>query len=267
MSFAYSFLLKLLYPTSVCLILLLGAAAFQKRKVASRICFWLAVAVLLVCGNGWLVGAMARHLERQYPPLASQPSTLNPQPPLADCILILSGGLQSRIPPRPTIEVGEAGDRVLYGAYLFRQGKAPRILCTGGVATGGIAPLPAAQEMAEFLEMLGVPKSVILMETNSANTRQHARNLQSVFQERGFKRILLVTSAMHMPRSLGVFRHGCPGLEFIPAPTDFRVTERIPAPWYQELKAVVPTPANLLLFSELMHEYLGMAWYRVRGWE
>ena len=109
MSFAYSFLLKLLYPTSVCLILLLGAAAFQKRKVASRICFWLAVAVLLVCGNGWVIGALARHLEWQ---------NLPPNPvPQADCILILSGGLQSRIPPRPTIEVGEAGDRVLYARY------------------------------------------------------------------------------------------------------------------------------------------------------
>jgi uncharacterized SAM-binding protein YcdF (DUF218 family) len=202
---------------------------------------------------------MARHLEWQ---------NLPPNPvPQADCILILSGGLQSRIPPRPTIEVGEAGDRVLYGAYLFRQAKAPRILCTGGVATGGIAPEPGAQVMAEFLEMLGIPKSVVLTETNSANTRQHARNLQTVFQERGFKRILLVTSAMHMPRSLGVFRRGCPGVEFIPAPTDFRVTDRLPAPWYHEFKTVVPTPANLLLFSEVMHEYLGMAWYRVRGWE
>jgi uncharacterized SAM-binding protein YcdF (DUF218 family) len=267
MSFAYSFFLKLLYPTSVAVLLLLASALLRKKERARRLCFWLAIGIIMVCGNGWLVGAMARSLERQYPPLASQPSALNSQPPQADCILILSGGLQSRIPPRPTIEVGEAGDRVLYGAYLFRQGKAPRILCTGGVATGGIAPLPAAQEMAEFLEMQGIPKSVVLTETNSANTRQHARNLQSVFQERGFKRILLVTSAMHMPRSLGVFRHGCPGIEFIPAPTDFRVTERIPAPWYQELKAVVPTPANLLLFSEVMHEYLGMAWYRVRGWE
>jgi uncharacterized SAM-binding protein YcdF (DUF218 family) len=267
MGFLYNLFLKLLYPTSLALLLLLASALLRKKEWARRLCFWLAIGIIMVCGNGWLTRALARHLERQYPPLASQPSTLNPQPPLADCILILSGGLQSRIPPRPTIEVDDAGDRVLYGAYLFREGKAPRILCTGGVATGGIAPQAAAQTMAEFLEMLGVPKSAILTETKSANTRQHARNLQTVFQEQGFKRILLVTSAMHMPRSLGVFRRGCPGIEFIPAPTDFRVTERIPAPWYHEFKALVPTPANLVLFSEAMHEYLGIAWYKVRGWE
>ncbi|MGO8931821.1 MAG: YdcF family protein [Limisphaerales bacterium] len=259
MGFLYSLFLKLLYPTSLAVLLLLASALLRKKERVRRLCFWLAIGIIVVCGNGWVIAAMGRHLEWQ---------NLPPNPaPHADCILILSGGLRSRIPPRPTIEVGEAGDRVLYGAYLFRQGKAARILCTGGVATGGIAPRPGAQEMAEFLEMLGVPKSVILTETKSANTRQHARNLQTVFQEQGFKRILLVTSAMHMPRSLGVFRRGCPGIEFIPAPTDFRVTERIPAPWYHELNALVPTPANLLLFSELMHEYLGMAYYRVRGWE
>jgi uncharacterized SAM-binding protein YcdF (DUF218 family) len=259
MGFLYSLFLKLLYPTSLAVLLLLASALLRKKERVRRLCFWLAIGIIVVCGNGWVIAAMARHLEWQ---------NLPPNPvPHADCILILSGGLRSRIPPRPTIEVGEAGDRVLYGAYLFRQGKAPRILCTGGVATGGIAARPGAQEMAEFLEMLGVPKSVILTETKSANTRQHALNLQTVFQGQGFKRILLVTSAMHMPRSLGVFRRGCPGIEFIPAPTDFRVTERIPAPWYHELNALVPTPANLLLFSELMHEYLGMAYYRVRGWE
>lgn len=71
---------------------------------------------------------------------------------------------------------------------------------------------------------------------------------------------------MHMPRAMGVFKKDCAGIEFIPAPTDFRITERIPTPWYQDLKGLVPTPLNLLLFSEAMHEYVGIAVYRVRGW-
>lgn len=71
---------------------------------------------------------------------------------------------------------------------------------------------------------------------------------------------------MHMPRSLEVFRRLCPGLEFIPAPTDFRATERIPAPWYHELTALIPTPRNLLDFSQVMPEYLGIAYCKLRGW-
>src|SRR5436309_11321099 len=178
MSFLYSVLLKLLYPTSFCLVLLLAGAFLRKRKIASRVCLWLAVSTLLVCGNGRLVRGLARHLEWQYLPS-------NPVPE-ADCIVILSGGVASRTPPRPTIEVGEAGDRVLYGAYLFRQGKAPRIICTGNVATGGTAPRPASEDMAEFLENLGVGKDAIITETKSEDTHQHAKNLGPIFQQQGF---------------------------------------------------------------------------------
>ena len=258
MSFLYSLFLKLLYPTSLCLIGLLTAAAFHKRKVVSRVSFWASVAVLMICGNGWLVQGMTRHLEWRYLP---------PNPvPTADCILVLSGGVLSQTPPRPTIEVADAGDRVLYAATLYRQHKAPRIICTGNVATGGVALRPAAVDMADFLMTFGVPKDAILTETNSDNTHEHARNLLPVFQKHDFKRVLLVTSALHMPRSMGTFRRLCPGIEFIAAPTDFHATEGISAPWYHQFNALVPTPRHLLDFSVAAHEYLGMAYYRLRGW-
>jgi uncharacterized SAM-binding protein YcdF (DUF218 family) len=266
MSFLYSFLLKFLYPTSLCLGLMLASAVLHRRKVASRVCFWVAVAILMVCGNGWVDAALTRYLERQYPPLTSQPSTLNPQPSEADCILVLSGGINVKMPPRQTVEVSEAGDRVLYAAHLYRQGKAPRVICTGNVATGGVASHPEAEDMKELLVIVGVPADAIILQTDASNTHEHAKNLQALLRERNFKRVLLVTSAMHMPRAMGVFKKGCAGIEFIAAPTDFRIVERTSAPWYHELNGLVSTPSNLVLFSEAMHEYVGMAWYRVRGW-
>lgn len=288
LSFLYSLFLKLLYPTSLSLLLLLLSALLRKWAKLSRLCFWLAMAVLLVCGNGWLLEGLTRHLERQYPPLQdhgttgqrddrsmgprdmgitnNQSSTLNSQQSQADAILILSGGILGQLPPRPTVEIGEAGDRLLYGAHLYRQGKATRIICTGNVATGGIAPRPAADDMAEFLEFLNVPPDAIIRETKSGNTREHARNLKPVFENYHFRRVLLVTSAMHMPRSMGVFRKHCPEVEFIPAPTDFRATEKLPVAWYREVVYLIPTPRGLADFSEVTHEYLGIAYYRLRGW-
>lgn len=258
MSFLYVIFLKLLYPTSLCVILLLAAAALRKRRIARRVCFGLAGASLLVCGNGWLVGALTKHLEWKYLP---------PNPvPKADAILVLSGGIAAKAPPRPTVEIGEAGDRLLYGAYLFRQGRANHIICTGKAATGSIVRRPVADEMAEFLDLLGLPTNAVITEVKSENTYQHGVELSPVLKTRGFRRILLVTTAMHMPRSIGVFRQQCPAVEFIPAPTDFRITERIPAPWYRQLTNLIPTPSNLALFSEVMHEYLGIAYYRIRGW-
>jgi len=284
MTFLYSLLLKLLSPISPAVLLLLASAVLRRRHsrsvsspggegrgevvvpasglrplssdLCSRACFWLAVAVLLVCGNGWVVKYSTRYLESQYPPLDYQLSTLNSQPATADCILVLGGGVLARVPPRPTVEVAEAGDRVLYAAYLFRHGCAPSIVCSDNDSTGS---------MAELLKMIGVPQGAIILETKSENTHGHGVNLYSLLQDRGFKRVLLVTSAMHMPRSMGVFKRFCAGVEFIPAPTDFRII-RLEIPWYQELLALIPTPANLEQFSETMHEYLGIAYYKMRGW-
>ena len=231
MSRAYHLFVKLLEPTSLCVILLLAAAVWRRRVTASRICFWLAVAVLLVCGNGWVSGAMIRHLERRY---------VAPEPiPQADCILVLGGGTRPRLPPRPTVEVDEAGNRVLYGACLYRQHKAPFVICTAG----GSDPWPVAEDMAELLESLGVPKDAIIKETKAMNTHEHATRLFPLLKERGFKRILLVTSAMHMPRSMGVFRRDCPGLQFIPAPTDFRMVD-VDWRWDSQLSPPFRRPIN-----------------------
>jgi uncharacterized SAM-binding protein YcdF (DUF218 family) len=259
MGFLYSLLLKLLYPTTVAL-LLLGTALvvpaswnrLQRRLLAA------AVLIVLVCGNGWVVAMLVRNLEGRYAPVDPVPT--------ADVIVVLSGGVLGRTPPRPSVEVGDAGDRILYGAALFKQGKAPQIICTGNVATGGLAPRPAAEDMAELLRLLGVPGSAIVTETRSENTRDHVVQLCPLLEERRVRRALLVTSAMHMPRAMGVFRRGCAGVEFVAAPTDFRIPHEVPVPWYRRSVALLPTPRSLLDFSDAAHEYVGAAYYAWRGW-
>ena len=200
---------------------------------------------------------MTKRLEGRY----RSPSPV----PEANAILVPSGGIQGKVPPRQTVEIGEAGDRLLCGAHLYWQRKAPCIICTGNIATGGIALRPAAEDMAEFLVMLGISKEAIITEVNSENTHEHAVNLYSVLQARGCTRVLLVTSAIHMPRSMGVFKRLCPGIEFIPVPTDFRAVE-LGLPWYRQFFGLIPTTQNLSHFSMITHEYLGMAWYKLRGW-
>ena len=237
MGFLYSLLLKLISPTSVCVVLLLAALAFRKREKFTRGCVALAAGLLLVCGNGWVVRGLVGQLEGRYAPLRSVPQ--------ADCILILGGGESPALPPRPTVEVNDAGDRLVYGAHLFRRDRAPVIVCTAGVSTGGVALRPGAEEMADFLEMIGVPRSAIVNETQSSNTRDHGRNLRADFQRRGYQRVLLVTSALHMPRSMGVLRKACPEIEFIPAPTDFRVTKEIWLSQKMEKPSIIPETALL----------------------
>jgi uncharacterized SAM-binding protein YcdF (DUF218 family) len=120
--------------------------------------------------------------------------------------------------------------------------------------------------MAELLAAVGVPATAIVTELESENTRDHAMNLCPLLTASQMKRVLLVTSAMHMPRSIGTFRHLCPAIDFVPAPTDFRAPDDVPVAWYRHAVSVVPTPRNLLDFSDATHEYLGIAYYRLRGW-
>jgi uncharacterized SAM-binding protein YcdF (DUF218 family) len=259
MDFLYSLFLRLLYPTSLCALLLVAAAVFRKRQRLSQVCFWAAFAILMVCGNGWVVSALTKNLEWRY--------SLPEPAPNADAILVLSGGVLDKVPPRRMIEVDGEGNRVIYAAQLYKQQKAGVVICTGGIATGGVAARPAAEVMAEFLAMLGVPKEAVVTEGGSSNTHEHARNLPALFQERKISHILLVTSAMHMPRALGVFRKQFPEIEFTPAPTDYHATQKqFPTPWYRELTALAPTPSHLLAFSDVMHEYLGIGYYKLRGW-
>jgi uncharacterized SAM-binding protein YcdF (DUF218 family) len=258
MAFLYSVLLKLLEPFSLALVCLVSAALLQRRKAARRSLFGLAVAVLVVCGNQRVTDSLVRPLERRHLP---------PEPvPSADAIVILSSGVLPRFPPRPTVEVADAGDRVLYGAELYRRGLAPVVICTGNVATGQVTPRPHAEDMADLLVMVGVPRIAIVTETRSENTRDHAVNLCPFFGERRIGRVLLVTSAMHMPRSVATFRRLCPAVEVIPAPTDFRAPDRPEAPWYREAADQLPSAGNLSHFADATHEYLGMAYYRLRGW-
>lgn len=256
--FLYSVLLQLLNPAVVATALLLAAALLRRRQAARRLCFALALGVLLVCGNGLVVHRMVRALEWQHLP---------PDPvPSADAVVILSGGMRAQNYPRPTVEVSETGDRVLYGAELYRRGKAPVVISTGGVGPGSVARRPEAEDMADLLEMVGVPRPAVVLETESQNTHDHALNLCPMFVERRIGRVLLVTSAMHMPRSLAVFRRGCPQVDYVPAPTDFRATRPLSGAWYRTAAAMLPTPRNLMEFSDATHEYIGMLYYRLRGW-
>jgi uncharacterized SAM-binding protein YcdF (DUF218 family) len=253
----YNLLLRLVYPTGLCVVLLLLGVLLRKRPRWSRAAFGAGIGVLLVCGNGWVAEALTKSLEWRFLPAAELPP--------AECIVVCSGGVVPKVLPRPTIELGEEADRVFYAAHLYKAGKAPLVVCTGGIVPGSTRQSPYAQDMAAALEFLGVPGEAIVTEAGSRNTYEHARNLYPLLKQRKVKRLLLVTSALHMPRAFGTFKRGCPDIEIIAAPTDFLITKQ-PQRWFKEVAAIVPTAANLYLFDKAAHEYIGLAYYKLRGW-
>ncbi|WP_017302818.1 YdcF family protein [Spirulina subsalsa] len=220
----------------------------------------LAFLVLMISGNGWVNARLVTSLEWQHIPPAELPQ--------ADAIVVLGGGIKPKLPPRPMMDLSDKGDRVIYAAQLYREGKAPLIIASGGrIDWSGQFP-PESEDMAEFLQMLGVPPDAIIQEPRSLNTYQNALFTREILVERGIERILLVTSALHMPRSYLIFQRQ--GIEAIPAPTDFLATfptgNSGPVSFGARLLSWLPDTERVATTTEVLKEYLGLLVYRLRGW-
>ncbi len=260
--FLSKFLPPLLYPLGLAIILLAFALVFHKRAGLRNTALILSLLVLLAASNGWVALGLARSLEWRYLPQGEVPS--------APAIVLLGGGTDAAIPPRPMVELNGAGDRILYAAQLYRQGKAPLILASGGNITWlGTRPSTPADEMTTILEMLGVPAEAILQQPNSQNTYEDAFYCAQILKERGITQVILVTSALHMPRSVALFEKQ--GIQVIPAPADFSVTQESWSKYTDaglagQLVNLLPSTSNLSLTTNALKEYLGMLAYRLRGW-
>jgi len=142
--------------------------------------------------------------------------------PGSEVMVVLGGGIKGPRPPRrPDPDLGSAADRMWHAARLFKAGKAQRILLSGGTTASGDGS--EADAMQRFLIDLGVPASALHQEATSINTAANARLTARLLSREGIDEVILVTSALHMPRARRLFERA--GLKVIPAPTDFEVID------------------------------------------
>jgi uncharacterized SAM-binding protein YcdF (DUF218 family) len=262
----FVFLSKLLplfaYPLGLGCALLIAALIFNKHKRLRTGLIIAAVAILWIFSNRWVDLALTRSLEWQYLPVAGAPK--------AEAIVVLGGGTYPAQYPRPTTEMSGAGDRVFYAAHLYRDGRAPLVLLSGGtIEWMGDTPSTPASEMADIITFMGVPQSALVLEDKSQNTHEDAVLSAQMLKEKGIHRILLVTSAIHMPRAMAVFKKQ--GLDVIPAPTDFKVTQDV---WDGLLHAspesfiinLLPDASDLGSTTNALKEIIGLLVYQLMGW-
>jgi uncharacterized SAM-binding protein YcdF (DUF218 family) len=122
--------------------------------------------------------------------------------------------------------------------------------------------------MATILELFDIPRDDMILESRSLNTHDNAIFTKEILEQEQFKKILLVTSAAHMPRSLAIFRRA--KIDAIPAPADFMVSDRnlIESRYSKESRilSLIPTAESLDFTTQALREYIGMFIYRLRGW-
>lgn len=271
----FLFLSKLLpllvYPLGLaCLLMLLALLClFQQSRKKNYLfvqgCLIVALLILWLSSTPFSSRFILGSLERQF-----QDFTAIDTLPNADAIVVLGGATVGVAPPRLYPEVMDGGDRLIQAVRLYRLGKAPKLLLSGGRIQWQASAVPVvseAEDMKILLELFGIPNTALILEPDSLNTYQNAINSQRLFAKNQIKRILLVTSAFHMPRSLAIFQKL--GIDAIPAPTDFR-TIALPEDQTESLQQwllnLLPSADNLNNTSVGLKEYIGLWVYRWRGW-
>jgi uncharacterized SAM-binding protein YcdF (DUF218 family) len=183
------------------------------------------------------------------------PATMYPE---ADAIVVLGGGVRGFAgTDYPNFDLNGAADRELFASQLYHAGKASLVFASGGsdpvIKTG-----TAALAMKDFLVLLGVPDSAIRIGANSRNTIENVKEVANMMKKIKGKSILLVTSAIHMPRAIRLFAHT--GLHVVPAPTDF---ETISVPF--RLIRLLPDAEALENSSRAAKEVLGLWINKLNG--
>lgn len=150
-------------------------------------------------------------LEAGYPPLP-----LN-EVPAAEAAIVIGGAISPPSPMRLFADLHDAADRVWHAARLYHAGKAPVLVLSGG-SDPEVTPTTEAQAMQMLLRDLSVPDTAMLREGASRTTRQNAENSAALLKHRGIRRVLLVTSALHMARAVAHFQAA--GLAVVPVAID-----------------------------------------------
>jgi len=241
-------------PGNLLLLLLLWGAA---RLLVSRGKRGLrpvlrAALLMLIAATLPIAEWLAAPLEDRFPALADEPQRV-------DGIVLLGGAIHTAISQsRGRVAVNDAADRMIGAVALARRHPEARILLTGG--DGSIIPrgLHEADFMRELLIELGIAPERLIVERESRNTWENAVYSLATAKPAPGETWLLLTTAMHMPRSVGCFRQAGWG-SIIPFPVDYRTAKKI------VLRLEFGFPEELGLLNLVVREWDGLIAYYALG--
>lgn len=224
-------------------------------------------------GRGLVTVGFASAMLLAYAPVATPllswlehdyPALLNPGAVSANAqtagrplrfIVVLGGGHHVDPDLPVTHHLGQgAQDRVLEAVRLHRALPDTKLLFSGGYPMRGVSH---AEAMARVAEVMGVPRSVMVLEEQSIDTETETDAVRGFVQNHRF---ILVTSASHMRRAMGLFKGA--GFDPVAAPCGFTTKASLRL---RLMDFVFPHPANILATETVARESLGYLWSRLRG--
>jgi len=220
----------------------LGLLAVRPARRWALVSGAAAVAIYLVFGFGPIAFLLLGSLEFRVPPSSESERAA------ASTIVVMAGYAEADADyPLSSMVNSTSAFRLLEATMRVRARPSSRVIISG---TGNVAMI-----MRDVIVSAGVPAAQVDVDSMSKSTYDTARTLAPRLGQAPF---LLVTSAGHMPRSIGVFRKA--GANPVPVPTDYMTKRNILATGF------APTPMHLHYSDLAIAEHVALIWYRFNGW-
>jgi uncharacterized SAM-binding protein YcdF (DUF218 family) len=189
-------------------------------------------------------------LEWQYPPLRERPEDV-------EAIVVLASAVQADTdaPSGFVLDV-HSRSRCQCAAEMFRKGKPCPVLVIGGNPPPDEPACSAV--MRDYLVELGVPAVNIVVEEQSGDTYENAVESRCLLEERGLRKILLITDAIHLLRSMRCFQKQ--GIDAVACGCRY-----LSVPSNEKMLRCWPHPVGLKQFPSVCYEWLALPWYWIRG--
>lgn len=176
---------------------------------------------------------------------------------------IVLGGILSYDEQFDRIQFYRSSDRLFQAVELYKKGFIKKIFFVGGSGSIEFADLKEGRFVKRYLLTLGIPEEDILIENESKNTRENAVNAKDVLIKNNMSsgKFLLITSGLHMRRALGCFK--VMGLDVMPYSVD---RNGGPLRRFTPDHLLIPDVDTFMWWDAVIHEWIGMAVYKMRGY-
>lgn len=214
------------------------------KKKKYLIGVWIVFTLFLT--NIFIVNKFVERYETPFHPIAKGK--------IYDCAIVL-GGASAYDSFSQRLQFNESSERITEPVILYKNKIVKKLLFTGGSAS----VFPPYEKEAKFVRKfwieMGIASNDIIIETESRNTAENAKFVKKIIDQHiEFKNILLITSALHMPRSMYIFNQNA--LQFDSYPVDFIVRR-----YDKQIKItdyILPNSRALILWENLIHEWIGL---------
>lgn len=177
-----------------------------------------------------------------------------------DAVVALGGGERVSHHDLLGFAMEDGGSRILTAVQLVRSGKAKTLVLGGSWPLPGSRDVPSMSVVQDWVTAWGLIGGAVTNLGVCINTHDEAVAFRKLARSRGWKKVMLVTSALHMRRAVALFKKQ--GIEVTPVAADFQalgVPQDLPF-------SLIPQQSRLFLLYLYMHEKIGWWVYRARGW-